>query len=142
MKIVSRQIERKEPMMDIRLKRAFESPAKSDGTRILVDRIWPRGVRKESVGLDVWMKDIAPSSSLRKWFNHDPAKWEEFIKKYFQELDASQEPVQKLFALAKKGRLTLVFSARDTEHNNAVVLRMYLQVLMSNERGMKQVPPE
>lgn len=120
--------------MDIQLKRVYERPAKSDGIRVLVDRIWTRGIRKESAGLDEWIKDIAPSNSLRKWFNHDPAKWEEFVEKYFQELSTRGELVQKLIMLAERGTLTLVFGAVDKEHNNAVALRMYLRTLMLNGR--------
>lgn len=117
--------------MDIRLKRVYEGPEKSDGVRVLVDRLWPRGVRKEEAGLDLWLKDIAPSSGLRKWFGHDPAKWDEFVERYRRELAESDALVQQLAGLAKKGRLTLVFSARDTERNNAVVLRSYLQEVKS-----------
>jgi len=113
-------------MMDIRLKRAYERPAKSDGTRVLVDRIWPRGVRKEEAELDEWLPDIAPSSGLRKWFNHDPGRWEGFVEQYHRELDSRGEMVQRLAALAAKGRLTLVFAARDPEHSNAAALRSYL----------------
>lgn len=113
-------------MMDIRLKRAYERPAKSDGARVLVDRLWPRGLRKEEAGLDEWLPDIGPSSGLRKWFNHDPARWEGFVEQYRRELDSRGELVRKLAALAAKGRLTLVFAARDLEHNNAAALRSYL----------------
>jgi len=115
--------------MDIRLKRAYERPEASDGIRVLVDKIWPRGVRKEDAELDEWLKEIAPSSGLRKWFNHDPARWEDFGEQYSRELDSRGELVQKLVALAAKDRLTLVFGARDREHNNAVVLRRYLLAL-------------
>ncbi|MEW6518367.1 MAG: DUF488 family protein [Thermodesulfobacteriota bacterium] len=112
--------------MDIRLKRAYERPAKSDGNRVLVDRIWPRGVRKEDAELDEWLPDIAPSSGLRKWFNHDPARWEGFVEQYRRELDSRGELVRKLAALAANGRLTLVFAARDPEHSNAAALRRFL----------------
>lgn len=116
--------------MDIRLKRVYERPAKSDGVRVLVDRIWPRGVRKEDAGLDEWLKDVAPSNELRKWFNHDPERWDGFAEKYRRELAEHVEPVKRLVELTKKGRLTLVFGASDTEHNNAVVLKNYLQEIL------------
>ncbi|MCK9297017.1 MAG: DUF488 family protein [Desulfobulbaceae bacterium] len=116
--------------MDIRVKRAYERPDNSDGIRVLVDGIWPRGLRKEDAGLDEWLRDIAPSSGLRKWFNHDPARWEDFVEKYSRELDSRGELVRKLVGLAAKGRLTLVFAARDREHNNAVVLLGYLRDLL------------
>ena len=115
--------------MDIRLKRAYERPTKSDGTRVLVDRIWPRGVRREDAALDEWLKEIAPSNELRKWFNHDPERWEEFAEKYRLELAEHVEAVARLAQLAEKGRVTLVFGARDTDHNNAVVLKEYLEKL-------------
>ena len=115
--------------MDIRVKRAYEQPDSSDGTRVLVDRVWPRGVRRQEAELAEWLKEIAPSSDLRKWFNHDPDKWQDFMEKYCRELDGRPELVQKLVALAAKGPLTLVFAAKDREHNNAVVLRRYLQKL-------------
>jgi len=113
--------------MDIRLKRIYDPSEKSDGIRVLVDRVWPRGVRKEEANLDEWLRDIAPSSGLRKWFGHDPAKWEEFVKKYFRELDDRLELVKKLACLAGKGRLTLLFGAKDREYNNGVALKKYLQ---------------
>lgn len=117
--------------MDIRLKRVYERPGENDGVRVLVDRLWPRGVRKEEACLDLWLKDIAPSGGLRKWFGHDPARWEEFVERYRRELAENDELVARLAGLAKKGRLTLVFSARDTDRNNAVVLRSYLQEFKS-----------
>ncbi len=117
--------------MEIRLKRAYEPPAKSDGVRILVDRLWPRGIRKEDAGLDDWMKDIAPSNELRKWFNHDPGRWEEFVARYRRELEGRAALVSRLADLAQKGRLTLLYGARDEKHNNAVVLKAYLEALGS-----------
>ena len=116
--------------MDIRLKRVYERPAKSDGVRVLVDRIWPRGVRREDAELDEWLKDVAPSNELRKWFNHDPERWDGFAEKYRRELVEHAEPVKRLVELTKKGRLTLVFGASDTDHNNAVVLKNYLQEIL------------
>lgn len=108
---------------DIRLKRAYEAPAADDGVRILVDRLWPRGVRKADAALDRWAKDLAPSTELRKWFGHDPARWEEFRRRYAHELEGNAEALGQLRALARKGRVTLVYSAHDEAHNDAVVLK-------------------
>ncbi|MBC9246323.1 DUF488 domain-containing protein [Paracoccus sp. 11-3] len=105
------------------LKRAYEAASPDDGLRILVDRLWPRGVSKEKADLDDWMKDIAPSTALRKWFNHDPAKWAEFRQRYKTELAQHPEQMAKLRELAQKQKVTLIFGARDTEHNEAVVLK-------------------
>ena len=113
--------------MDIRLKRTNDAADRSDGLRILVDRLWPRGVPKESLQLDGWYKDLAPSTELRKWFAHDPEKWDEFQRRYFTELDAQPELLDPLLAVIRKERVTLLFSARDREHNQAVALRTYLQ---------------
>ncbi len=110
----------------IEVKRAYEEPQKKDGLRILVDRIWPRGVKKEKAAIDDWVKDIAPSSKLRKWFSHDPEKWPEFKKRYFKELDEKTELVQKIVEMAKDEPVTLIYSAKDPEHNNAVVLKEYV----------------
>lgn len=107
----------------IRLKRAYEAPAASDGRRILVDRLWPRGVKKADAAIDEWTKDIAPSSELRKWFAHDPERWQEFRRKYVAELADKSEQLERLRELARHGTLTLVFAARDEDHNDAVVLR-------------------
>jgi uncharacterized protein YeaO (DUF488 family) len=108
---------------EVRIKRAYEPPARGDGTRVLVDRLWPRGVSKADAGITQWMKDVAPSSELRKWFGHDPARWEEFRRRYRAELAARKALVAQLRELARKGPLTLVYSARDQAHNQAVVLR-------------------
>ncbi|MEO8804297.1 MAG: DUF488 domain-containing protein [Rudaea sp.] len=110
----------------ILLKRTTEPPARSDGKRILVDRLWPRGKTKESLKLALWLREIAPSTELRQWFGHDPAKWKEFRKRFFAELKGNPEPVATLREFVDKGDVTLVFAARDTEHNNAVALREYL----------------
>ena len=107
----------------ILLKRAYRSPAASDGTRILVDRLWPRGLRKADAAIDEWFKNIAPSAELRRWFNHDPKRWLEFRRRYRSELAKNNALVDELRGIARKGRLTLVYAARDEEHNNAVVLR-------------------
>ncbi len=111
----------------IKLKRAYEEPESGDGTRVLVERLWPRGVKKENLKLDAWAKDVAPSDALRRWFAHDPAKWDEFRKRYFAELDARPDAVSEIAKQARRGTLTLVYSAHDTEHNNAVALKDYLQ---------------
>ena len=108
---------------NIRLKRAYEPPAANDGVRILVDRLWPRGVRKANAAINQWMKDIAPSTALRKWFGHDPARWEEFRRRYVEELCEHPEQLTRLRTLAREGRITLVYSAHDEQHNDAVVLR-------------------
>lgn len=113
--------------MNIHLKRTYEDAADEDGFRILVDRLWPRGVSKESAKIDLWIKEIAPSTALRKWFGHDPAKWQEFQKRYRSELDENSELLKELRGHAKKGKVTLVYSAKDTEHNDAVVLLDYLK---------------
>jgi uncharacterized protein YeaO (DUF488 family) len=113
--------------LTLRTKRIHEAPAKGDGTRVLVDRLWPRGVSKEKARLDAWVRGVAPSNELRKWFAHDPAKWQEFRKRYFKELDANAEAVEEVRALVAKGTATLLFAAKDEEHNNAVALREYLE---------------
>jgi uncharacterized protein YeaO (DUF488 family) len=111
----------------IQIKRAYDPPAASDGTRFLVDALWPRGIKKKDLQLDGWLKDAAPSSKLRRWFGHDPARWEEFQQRYFAELDAKPEALQPIRDAADKGNVTLIYSARDTEHNNAVALLRYLE---------------
>ena len=111
----------------IRVKRVYASAAANDGARFLVDQLWPRGVKKEDVKFDGWARDVSPSNGLRKWFGHDPKKWEGFQRRYFAELDRNPEAWQPLLQSARRGDVTLVFSARDEEHNNAVALRNYLQ---------------
>ena len=113
------------PNPDIRIKRAYNAPAKSDGYRVLVDRLWPRGVKKEDAAIDEWMKDIAPSNELRKKFHGHPEKWEVFRKRYFADLK-DNPLVRALIAETRKGRVTLVYAAKDEEHNNAAALREYL----------------
>ncbi len=113
--------------MDIRTQRAYDDPNRDDGYRILVDRLWPRGVAKEDLNLDEWNKDLAPSDDLRKWFDHDPDKWDEFQDRYRKELDKQTEAVNDLLKHVRKGRVTLVFGAKDEEHSNAEVLRDYLR---------------
>ena len=113
--------------MTINLKRVYENPTPADGTRILVDRLWPRGLTKEKAGIDVWLKKIAPSTALRKWFGHDPAKWAEFQKRYHEELKKNPAQVSLLKEQAKKGAITLVFGAKDEAHNEALVLQELLR---------------
>ncbi len=113
--------------MKIGLKRIYEEAAAGDGQRVLVDRIWPRGVSKEQAKVDVWMKDIAPSNELRKWFGHEPGRWAEFKQRYYKELEGKEEAVKELRRRAKKDRLTLLYAAKDEKHNNAVALREYLE---------------
>lgn len=110
----------------IKLKRAYEAPSDDDGIRILVERLWPRGISKEKAKIDEWLKELSPSPALRKWFGHDPAKWEEFQKRYRQELDQNQELVKDLKRRAKGKTVTFVYAARDEEHNSALLLKHYL----------------
>jgi uncharacterized protein YeaO (DUF488 family) len=110
----------------VRLKRAYEPPDRADGTRVLVDRLWPRGVSKDKAGVDLWLKDLAPSTELRKWFGHDPDRWEEFRERYAAEVREHPEAYERLRELARQGPVTLVYSAHDEIHNDAVVLRSLL----------------
>ncbi len=111
----------------IKIKRAYEPPARDDGRRFLVDRLWPRGIKKESLDVEAWLKDVSPSNELRHWFGHDPAKWDEFRRRYDAALDAEPEAWQPLIEAARKGTITLVYSAKDETHNNAVALKEYLE---------------
>ena len=113
--------------MAIKLKRAYERPEVDDGFRVLVDRLWPRGVSKSSAKLDLWLKEIAPSAELRKWFGHDPKKWKQFRTRYLRELKDHSEVVAELLPHARHDTLTLVFGAKDEEHNDAVVLKEFLE---------------
>ena len=114
--------------MNIRLKRAYDPTEASDGTRVLVDRLWPRGLTKERARVDLWLKEVAPSNQLRTWFGHDPAKWDEFRRRYRAELESAEgkAALARLRTLARQGPVTLVYGARDTEHNDAVVLQEIL----------------
>jgi uncharacterized protein YeaO (DUF488 family) len=113
--------------MAIQIKRTYEPPSKSDGARILVDGLWPRGVTKEKTEIAEWMKEVAVSAALRKWFSHDPAKWPEFQKRYRAELARQPEAVARLREMARRGTLTIVYAAKDEAHNNAVVLKEFLE---------------
>jgi uncharacterized protein YeaO (DUF488 family) len=109
--------------MELKIKRVYDKPAEEDGTRILVDRLWPRGLTKQKAKVDVWLKDIAPSTELRKWFAHDPEKWKEFIKKYKKELHENRGQVAILKEYLRQGAVTLVYGARDEVHNEALVIK-------------------
>lgn len=111
----------------LRVKRAYEPPASSDGYRVLVDRIWPRGVSKQDLKLDDWAKELAPSAGLRKWFQHDPAKWDAFRERYFRELDKQPAAIERLLARSRAATVTLVFGAREERFNDAVALKEYLE---------------
>jgi uncharacterized protein YeaO (DUF488 family) len=111
----------------IHLKRVYEKPSKKDGIRVLVERLWPRGLTKERADVDLWLKDVAPSPELRKWFGHDPARWEQFQERYRRELRKQEDAVQLLKQKAKQGSVTLVYAARDEEHNGALALKRFLQ---------------
>ena len=117
---------------DLVVKRIYESPAPDDGQRVLVDRVWPRGVRKEHAALSLWLKEIAPSEDLRKWFGHEPERWAEFQRRYRAELDGNGEAVAQLRGLLGKGKVTLLYGAHDEVHNNAVVLAGYLSARAHN----------
>ncbi len=113
--------------LQIQIKRAYEPPDKGDGQRILVDRLWPRGVKKENAALDLWVKEAAPSTELRKWFGHDAGKWKEFQRRYRAELKKNEVALQPLVEDVRKGRVTLIYGARDETHNNAVALKTWLE---------------
>ncbi len=110
----------------IRVRRVYEPPTPDDGARFLVDRLWPRGVTKEALRLDGWLKDAAPSDALRRWFGHDPARWDEFQRRYRDELNGRPEAWRPVVEAARRGDVMLLFGARDTDHNNAVALKVYL----------------
>jgi uncharacterized protein YeaO (DUF488 family) len=111
----------------LRLKRAYQRPARSDGLRILVDRLWPRGLSKEKAAIGMWMREVAPSDGLRKWFGHDPARWPGFKKRYARELEGRGELLDLIRKKAKEGPVTLVYAAKDTARNNAVIIKAYLE---------------
>jgi uncharacterized protein YeaO (DUF488 family) len=111
----------------IKLKRAYEKPAKDDGLRILVDRLWPRGVTKLAAHIDLWLKDVAPSSALRTWFGHDPARWDEFRRRYFDELKQRADAVAQLRALIAEQPVTFVYAAKDSEHTHALALKDFVE---------------
>ena len=111
----------------IALKRAYESASRTDGTRFLVERLWPRGVSKAKLRVAAWLKEVGPSTELRKWFSHDPQKWSEFRRRYFRELASQPEAWRPIVSAARRGRVTLIYSSHDTRHNNAVALQEFLR---------------
>jgi len=115
----------------IHVKRVYDTAESKNGAQYLVDRIWPRGMKKEALRLTDWLKDLAPSDDLRRWFGHDPAKWDEFQRRYFAELDRNRKAWQPLLEAARRGNITLLYGARDMEHNNAVALKAYLEKQLS-----------
>jgi uncharacterized protein YeaO (DUF488 family) len=119
----------------IRIKRVYDPPQSTDGTRFLVERLWPRGMKKEALPMAAWCKQVAPSDELRRWFNHDPGKWEEFQRRYQAELAGHPVTWQPLLDAARQGDITLLYSARDTEHNSAVVLKSYLEKGLTRKKG-------
>ena len=127
--------------MKIMTKRIYDDPAGKTGYRVLVDRLWPRGLKKDQVHVDVWLREIGPSDALRKWFGHDPARWSEFRRRYFAELRRNQAIVDQLLANAGGGRIVLLYGAKDTEHNQAVALKEYLETSTGTERSMETASP-
>jgi uncharacterized protein YeaO (DUF488 family) len=121
--------------MMLKLKRAYEPKSQSDGTRLLVERLWPRGLSNAELRIDAWLKDVGPSTALRQWFNHDPDKWPAFRARYFRELDSRPEAWRPIVTAARRGAVTLVYSSRDTEHNNAVALKDYLRPKIRKARS-------
>ena len=113
----------------LQIKRVYELPESDDGVRFLVERLWPRGMKKESIPLDGWLKEVAPSEALRRWFGHDPGKWQEFRERYFSELNGKPEALQAIVEAARRGRVTLLYSTRDTNYNNAAALKEYIEEL-------------
>ncbi len=113
----------------LKIKRVYEKDEPDDGTRYLVERLWPRGMKKETLKMDAWLKDVAPSSDLRRWFGHDPLKWAEFQQRYQAELSKNPDAWKPILLAAKQGNVTLLYSAHDTEHNNALVLLHFLEQL-------------
>jgi uncharacterized protein YeaO (DUF488 family) len=115
--------------MSLHVRRAYDKPDRSDGYRVLIDRVWPRGVSRSKLRLDVWAKEVAPSTALRKWFNHDPARWGEFKQRYFRELTGEEKApvIESLLAKARRRRVTLVYGATETHFNNASALKVYLE---------------
>lgn len=116
--------------MAIKIKRIYDPPESGDGKRILVERLWPRGVKKEEAGIDIWMREIAPSHELRKWFSHDPRKWEEFKRRYWEEIKDKQE-LRELVRMAREGNITLLYSARS-EYNNAAALKQFIEAMIAS----------
>ena len=125
----------------IKLKRVYEAPSSGDGKRILIDRLWPRGVKKDDARIDAWMKDVAPSDGLRKWFGHDPEKWGEFKARFFTELNNKKDLVDQLAGMARKGRVTLVYGSKEERFNNAAALKEYLGTRTKRAVSKKTASP-
>jgi uncharacterized protein YeaO (DUF488 family) len=125
----------------IKLKRAYDAVSATDGKRLLVERLWPRGLSKDKLKLDGWIRDVAPTTELRKWFGHDPAKWRQFRTRYFRELNSRPDSWRSIVSLARRGTVTLVYSSHDEEHNNAVALREYLQLKTKRARPRRSTSP-
>jgi len=123
------------------LKRAYEAPRRADGARFLVERLWPRGLKKSALKLEGWLKEVAPSAALRQWFSHDPRKWRRFRQRYQAELREHPDAIEPLLRAARRGPVTLVFSSKDTRHNNAVALRAYLEARLRSKRRKRQARP-
>ncbi|WP_054029309.1 DUF488 domain-containing protein [Desulfatitalea tepidiphila] len=121
--------------MDIYVKRVYDRAASEDGFRILVDRLWPRGLSKTTAKIDLWLKSLAPSNDLRKWYQHDSEKWPEFKQRYFAELDSNEDSVNEIIGHLKKGRVCLLYSSKESQYNNAVALKDYLNNLVKQWRG-------
>ena len=121
----------------IKTKRVYNEPSSGDGKRILIDRLWPRGLKKEDARIDEWIKEIAPSNELRKWFNHDPNKWGEFKKRFFTELLGKQEMVEGIISMARKGTVSLLFGSKEEHFNNAVALKEYVEGKMNASKQKK-----
>jgi uncharacterized protein YeaO (DUF488 family) len=121
----------------IKIKRVYDAPSSGDGKRILIDRLWPRGVKKDDARIDAWMKDVAPSDGLRKWFGHDPEKWGEFKARFFAELKNRKDLVDQLAGMARKGRVTLLYGSKEERFNNAVALKEYLETRMKSAASKK-----
>ena len=122
----------------IQIKRVYDKPAKDDGARFLVERLWPRGMKKDALHMDAWCKNLAPSNDLRRWFSHDPAKWKEFQRRYRTGLVDNPAACQLLLDAAKQGNTTLLYSAHDTEHNNAIALKSYLEEKLRDKKGRRR----
>ncbi len=121
----------------LKIKRVYDPSSKDDGKRILIDRLWPRGLKKESAKIDEWMKDVAPSTELRKWYGHDPEKWDGFKRRFFSELERQQGPVDDIIEAARKGTVTLLFGSKEERYNNAVALKEYIEARMQASEKKK-----
>ena len=122
----------------IQVKRAYEDASKDDGARFLVERLWPRGIKKQNLQVEDWLKDVAPSAPLRRWFQHDPAKWNEFRRRYFSELENNPDAWQSLLTHARRGRVTLVYSSHDAEHNAAIALKDFLEQKLKGKGAVRK----